>query len=257
MGGCLDAALTFAELGCRVVPEIGKNPGAILGDGWQEKATRDPDRIRDWFRRHPRANVGILGDRVLLPLDVDDAEAFEQLQTETIAAPETPRYWTQGADGRERLLFAFPGDEALAGVGRELAEGVQLRHSNTSALQCLIPPSVNPESGLEQDWRIRPDEAPFARIPSEWLERVQPAAGRAGKPRSHWVELVQRHYHTGCGQTHPDVVSLAAFLVKKLGSGRLALELLLPWNAVHCHPPKPAEEITEIVAWAARKEARQ
>ena len=254
---CLDAALTFAELGCRVVPTAGKNPGAILGSEWQKQASREPDRIRDWFRRHPSANVGILGDRVLLPVDVDDAEAFERLQAETIAAPETPRYWTQGAVGRERLLFAYPGDKALAGASRTLAPGVQLRHSNTTALQCLVPPSVHPATGLEQDWRIRLDEADFARVPSDWLERVQPAASQVGKPRSHWVELVQRHYHAGCGETHPDVVSLAAFLVKKLGSGRLALELLLPWNKVHCHPPKPEEEIVEIVAWAAGKEARQ
>jgi hypothetical protein len=254
---CLDAALTFTELGCRVVPAAGKNPGALLGEEWQKQASRDPDRIRDWFRRYPQANVGILGDRVLLPVDVDDPDAFEQLQTETVGTPETPRYWTQGGPGRERLLFAYPGDEALAGANRMLAPGVQLRHSNTSALMCLVPPSVHPTTGLGQDYRVRLDEAAFAQIPREWLARVRPAAGPAGKPRSHWVDLVQRHYRTGCGETHPDVVSLAAFLVRKLGSGRLALELLLPWSQVHCHPPKPKEEIVEIVAWAARKEARR
>ena len=120
---CRDVALTFAELGCRVVPPRGKHAGGYLGDGWQHQATRDPEVIRGWYERWPDANVGILGDRVLLPLDVDDPQAFERLQAETVAAPETPRYWTQGAPGRERLLLAYPGDEALAGAERMLAPG--------------------------------------------------------------------------------------------------------------------------------------
>lgn len=48
---------------------------------------------------------------------------------------------------------------------------------------------------------------------------------------------------------------MAGFLVRKLQSGRIALELLLAWNQRHCKPPKPEREIIEIVAWATRREA--
>jgi Bifunctional DNA primase/polymerase, N-terminal len=89
---CLGAALTFAELGCRVVPPRGKHPGGYLGHGWQRQATRDPEVIRRWYARWPEANVGILGDRTLLPLDVDDPASFQHLQAETVAAPDTPRF---------------------------------------------------------------------------------------------------------------------------------------------------------------------
>jgi hypothetical protein len=151
-------------------------------------------------------------------------------------------------------LFAYPGDEVLARADRKLAPGVQLRHSHDSALICLVPPSIHPKTGVEQDWRIGLGDVPLAPIPREWIERVRLPVGRA-KPRSHWIELVHRHYEAGCGETHPSFVSLAGFLVRKLGSGQLALELLLPWNKVHCHPPKPEDEIAEIVAWVTRKEA--
>jgi hypothetical protein len=249
----LDAALTFAELGCRVVPAIGKNPGKILGQEWPKHATRDRELIRFWFRRHPHANVGILGDRALLPLDVDDPASFQRLQAETVAAPDTPRYWTRGAPGRERLLFAYPGDEALARADRRLADGVQLRHSNASALMCLVPPSVHPETRLEQDWRITLDDAPLARIPREWLERVQPANGPR-KPTGYWPRLFKRHYPTGCGDTHPDVVAMAGWLLRRTGSPVITRELMVAWTRAHTHPEKPEKEVLQIVADLARKE---
>ena len=41
---------------------------------------------------------------------------------------------------------------------------------------CLVPPSVHPVSGLEQDYRVRLDEADFARPMTDaqrrWLEAL-------------------------------------------------------------------------------------
>jgi hypothetical protein len=65
------AALRFAALGCRIAPAAGKNPGGYLGEEWQRKATRDPDLIAAWWQAWPLANVAILPDRALLPVDVD------------------------------------------------------------------------------------------------------------------------------------------------------------------------------------------
>jgi hypothetical protein len=245
----LASALEFAELGCRVVIVRGKDPGAYLGREWQLKATRDEETLRGWWSRWPDGNVGVVGDGPVLPLDVDNPESFERFQEKYGHAPPTPRYYTGGAHppGRERLLFKHPG----MAVEAKLADGVQLRRGN---MMSLVPPSVHPETGVTSEYTIGLDEAPFAAVPAAWIERARPAQNGAGKPQSHWAELVVRHYRTGCGQTHPDVVSLAAYLVKKLGSGRIALELLLGWNERHCHPPKPEQEIVDIVAWAVRKE---
>jgi hypothetical protein len=247
MNARLEAAIEFAEIGCRVVPCLGKNPGRLLGGDWQLRASRDTDVLCGWWQRWPDANVGILGDTVLIPLDVDDPESFERFQAEHGAAPPTPRYLTGGAPGRERLLFKHPGGT----VEPKLADGVQLRRGN---LMSLVPPSVHPDTGVVTEYTTALDEVPIAPVPAAWLKRVRPGVHPA-KPRSHWAELVSRHYRTGCGETHPDVVSLAGYLVKKLGSGRVALELLLGWNQRHCHPPKPEREIVDIVAWAAKKEA--
>jgi len=249
------SALRFAELGCRIAPAAGKNPGGYLGDGWQRKATRDPDLIAAWGEAYPRANIAVLPDRALLPVDVDDPASFERFQAEHGRAPRTPRYPSGGDGGRERLLFQFPGEKALERVDRKLCAGVQLRHSHKTALVCIVPPGRNPDTGRELQWTIGLDEAPLAPIPLAWLERVHTPA--SAKATSHWAEIVTREYVTGCGDTHPDVVSLAAWLMSKLRCGEAVLELLLCWNLRHCKPPKPAREIESIVAWVAKREAER
>lgn len=252
-GSRIAGALRFAGLGCRIAPAAGKNPGGYLGNIWQRQASRDPDLIRAWWEAWPAANVAILPDRALLPLDVDDPISFERFQLEHGWAPLTPRYLTGGDGGRERLLFAFPGEKALEGVDRKLAEGVQLRHSHKTAMVCIVPPGRNLDTGRELQWTIGLDDAPLAVCPTAWLERAAPPAD--GRPAGEWVERFCRDYVSGCGETHPSTMSMAAYLVRRLGSGQLALELLLGWNQRRCHPPKPEREIREQVLWAAQREA--
>ena len=88
----IESARAFMDIGCRVGPVGGKDPGAYLGTGWPEKWTRDIDQVAEWFKRWPRANLGILPDQGCCPLDVDNSESFERLQVETVVAPPTPRY---------------------------------------------------------------------------------------------------------------------------------------------------------------------
>jgi hypothetical protein len=253
-GARIDAALRFAALGCRIAPAAGKNPGGYLGAGWQHKATRDdPDLIAAWWKAWPAANVAILPDRALLPLDVDDPVSFKRFQTEHGPAPRTPRYLTGGDGGRERLLFAFPGDGVLSRADRKLCDGVQLRWSHNTSMVCIVPPGRNPDTGRELRWTIGLDEALRAPIPPAWLERV--TTPKPGQPASYWAEIVTRDYHTGCGDTHPDMLKLAGWLMHRLRCGEVVLELLLGWNERRCKPPKPASEIESLVAWVAKREA--
>jgi hypothetical protein len=76
-------------MGVRVVIVEGKNPGAYLGPEWQRKSTTDPAVLRRWWAEAPDGNVGILGDTVALPLDVDDPASFERFQSEHGQAPPT------------------------------------------------------------------------------------------------------------------------------------------------------------------------
>jgi hypothetical protein len=104
----LEAALEFARIGIPVVIVRGKNPGGYLRGGWQHKATCDETVLRGWWVWWPSGNVGIVPATEVAPVDVDDPESFRRLEQETMPAPPTPRYYTGGAPGRERLLFTHP-----------------------------------------------------------------------------------------------------------------------------------------------------
>jgi Bifunctional DNA primase/polymerase, N-terminal len=91
--------------GARVVPLDGKNPGALLGRSWPQKATADPLVVASWRRRWPGANLGVLPGTAFLALDVDDPAALRARENELGPLPPTPTYLTGGAPGRRRLLI--------------------------------------------------------------------------------------------------------------------------------------------------------
>jgi hypothetical protein len=73
----IDAALSWAARGFSVFPlkPRGKVPlGSLVPHGLKE-ATRDPAVIRDWWRREPKANIGIVAGGGHFVLDLDDAGA--------------------------------------------------------------------------------------------------------------------------------------------------------------------------------------
>jgi hypothetical protein len=247
----LVSALEFARLGCRVVPVAGKNPGRLVGGNWQRKATTDESLLRGWWARWPGANVGIIGDGAVAPVDVDDADAFESFQSEHGRAPATPTYLTGGGPGRARLLFQHPGGR----LDTKLTDGVELR---VGTLMSVVPPGVHRDTGAPVEWTAALDEVPLAPLPAGWLEHVRiNHFGERARTADEWARLFATDIVTGEGKCHPTMRSMAGYLVRKHGSGRVALELLLAWNQRHCKPPKPEREIVELVAWTVRQEANR
>jgi Bifunctional DNA primase/polymerase, N-terminal/Primase C terminal 1 (PriCT-1) len=242
VSGRIEAALEFAELGARIVPARGKNPGALLGKGWQHKASRDPKVVRRWFSDWPTANVGALPDGAFAPLDVDDPVGLEAL-ARVAPVPETPRYLTGGAPGRARLLFAMPDSEPH---GRTLVPGVQLRHG---ALLSIVPPGIHPDTGAAIEWTTSLDEVPLAQLPGAWLSGARAGAGRAANGRR---EYVARDIPEG--ERHETLLSIAGHLVARRVDPVLVLELVRGFNATRCAPPSPQREVDELVIWIAQRE---
>jgi predicted transcriptional regulator len=234
----LEELTEWIELGARVVVCEGKNPGALLGDGWQHAATNDLERIREWLERWPNANVGVLPGSALLLLDVDDPAALEKLEATLGPAPPTPRYFTNGSPDlvRERLVFRHPGGEVRKGA---LGEGLELR---AGELMSIVPPSINPKTGEPYEWRDALDEVPIHPLPTGWLAQSQNGAGPA-------PEIPEKIPH---GSQHRTLVSFAGSMRRRGASASEIAAALRVMNRERCERPGTNAAMDEIARSVAK-----
>src|SRR4051812_39966020 len=69
-----DAAAALADANIRITPVRPgtKDPGSLVGKGWQDRATCDHDTVRDWWSRWPNAGIAMhAGASGFLVVDVD------------------------------------------------------------------------------------------------------------------------------------------------------------------------------------------
>lgn len=134
----LDHALRLAEMGFYVFPlvEMRKLP---LIDGWERKASRDPDKIKSWWTcpvmgTTQNHNVGILTtkfgeNKSLIVVDVDNKKgkdgdgAVLELEMEGKDLPPTMTQRTP--TGGKHLIYVA--DQAVKNSASELGEGLDIR----------------------------------------------------------------------------------------------------------------------------------
>lgn len=174
---CLGDALDCAERGWRVVVACGKNPGALLGAGWQHQATTDRTTIQRWFRRWPDANFGVVVGDSFIAFDIDPRtgadDALHGLELELGPLPTTPSYLTGGPDGGWRLLFEHPGGALRCDIG-----GIEVKRGNQ---MIVMPGSIHPETGHQYTWDEHVDEVGLAALPQPWLDRLRPPSRRPAR----------------------------------------------------------------------------
>ncbi|MFM0063027.1 phage/plasmid primase, P4 family [Paraburkholderia aspalathi] len=160
----LQAALLYAAEGLSVFPvnSIGNDGECTCGKGakcrtpgkhpliedWQHKATRDADTIRQWFRKHPHANIAChVGKSGMAVIDIDPRnggnESFAQLQREHGPIAAEMEALTGG--GGKHLYFRAPADAHLPA---KLADGIDLQRGDKYV---VLPPSRH-ASGKRYAW---------------------------------------------------------------------------------------------------------
>jgi hypothetical protein len=181
----LKYALAYAELGLLVFPvhsmrdgkcscrdpdnceHPGKHPRTRNG---VKSATKDPQRIKRWWKKNPDANVGIAtgADSGIMVIDSDPRhggdKTLEHLLKRLGALPITVVAKT-GGEGRH-YAFAHPGGSVKNAVG--VAPGIDVRGDNGYV---LAPPS-NHFSGGRYEWlpSFDPWSTKPAALPITWLE---------------------------------------------------------------------------------------
>ena len=252
---CERAALHYRRRGWSVLPIRPRDKRPLLP--WQplQRALPTEAQIQDWFRRWPRANIGIVTGAIsgLVVIDIDPQhdgdESLARLEREHGPLPHTVEAITGG--GGRHLYFAHPGGQARNKAG--LAAGIDLRGDGGYV---VAPPSIHP-SGRAYVWEVshHPDETAVAPLPYWLLQRVVDGSARLGHPLAHWRELA--HHGVAEGARNSTIASFAGHLLWHGVDPEVALELLACWNAQRCRPPLPEDELLRVVESIARLHARE
>lgn len=247
--GMVDHALAWAARGFPVFPlrEGGKKP---IIEGWQEKATTDPETIRKvWTGRD--YNIGVLTRDIIL-VDIDDKDGKTgSLDWELLGYPDdtlavqTPSggrhlyYRSAEATGQRDLTRSI--NIRAAGLGFGIAPGSRIGDKTYTVLKDL-PVLDAPESLVAHCQRRRKVEgAPVGEVDSDAAvaQATEYLKHRKGSPegnRDNWS------YVTANG-----VIDFGI-------SPEMCFDLLLDWNDEKNVPPLSEEAIRRIAdsAWRNR-----
>ncbi|WP_420343515.1 AAA family ATPase [Paenirhodobacter sp.] len=164
------AALKYAANGLHVFPCA---PGDKAPAGWlvrngQQDATTDAEVIRGWWRREPKANIGVYLKRSgLVAVDPDLYKPNCEWDSFT-AGKSIPETLVQKSPrGGRHYIYRAPADAEYAG---KLCEGVDIKWDG----YILLAPSVVGGKVYEFETQVAPSEAPV------WIPRKVSQAAAPG-----------------------------------------------------------------------------
>lgn len=254
------AALGYASRGWHVLPcggESGKIP--LTQHGVHEAAT-DRHEVARWWQRWPSANIGVAtGSRSgFWALDIDGAEGWATLgEIEREHGPMPQTVVQETPKGGLHFLFSYrPGGDRIGNKVRALPS-VDTR-SNGGYI--LVDPSFSPSAGRAWAWQPGrvPGTVPTAPAP-EWLIAAltapKPAAAQAttGADIKPWVAAARGTISEGARNS--SATSVLGHLLRRFVDPFLAVSLLRAWNACHCVPPIPDDELDVIIKSIINREA--
>lgn len=166
----LDSAVAYARAGFIVVPTDSadpKNPGSIMGKGWEHVLETDPENVADWYRTNDNRGIALhLVNAVAI--DVDHADELQDDERAFLESSNAPVQRTPS--GGRHHLFALP-EGQWSGGNREWGEartGNQVIAAAPSSAPSKVDGIVRPYV-----WE-RTGELPV--LPLEWAARWLRAA---------------------------------------------------------------------------------
>lgn len=218
----------------------GKHPRTAHG---LKDASRDPAIIREWWRRWPDANVGIVTgpESGILVLDVDGKQGEEsliELGRRGFHLPDTHTVRTGG--GGQHLYFLWPERTNVRNSAGKIAPGLDIRSQGGYV---VAPPSLH-ASGA----RYEINESAMPPVPCpEWLlslcQGPKGAQARLDTPAPATVACMP----IGIGQRTPILSSLVGKLIAQRVPEDGILNAALALNQTFS-PPHPEDRIRKMVA---------
>jgi hypothetical protein len=216
-----------------------------------------------WGLRVPEANLGVSTEKLVV-LDVDPRdggdESLKKLEAEHGPLPTTWRSITGG--GGEHIIYAASdGIKVVNVVAKQMANpplgpGIDVRARGG---YIVAVPSQH-ISGRPYCWNVdfHPADTPLAPAP-DWLVAKLTAARSYTNGKDH----DPGHWAAWAAATHVDyrdaaVARMAGKLLRAVSlDPNYVLVLLLDWNARHCDPPLPENEVEDIFARICKSEIKR
>jgi putative DNA primase/helicase len=230
----VQAALIYARRGLRVFPCANKIP--LTGVGGFKNATRDEEKVLDWWKRQPDAQIGLPTGQInhLFVLDVDGEEGAAQVGT--LNLPET--FTVETRPGRAQYWFRIPDGVPTKCTAGELGPQIDTRGDGGYT---IAPPSIHHATG--KPYRVI-KKLPWAEAPAHLLA-LKNGANRLQHSIS--PERIPR------GQRHHTLLSISGALRHRGLSASAILDTLNTVSLLRCDPPLDLGELEKIAGWVGNK----
>jgi len=229
INNCLEAALKYASIGFSVIPTSQDKIPPIKWKKYEQQRA-DEKTIREWWKKYPNANVGIVTGAIsgIVVVDVENSGRIDDL-------PKTVCSKTGG--GGWHFFYRHP-NELIRNSGR-IRELTDIRGDGGYV---VVSPSLH-LSGKKYEWINSPDEMEFSEYPSELF----PVLKRTISLDRDWKSIVEKEILVGSrNDTATSIIGkILSTLPQELWS-TIGWGGLKEWNNKQCVEPLDEEELLGV-----------
>lgn len=248
----IQTALALAQKGMAIFPCLPRQKQPATPNGFKN-ATKDLTMVRHWWGLEPAYNVAIATGAVsgvfIVDIDGIDAESeLRKLEAQHGALPPT----VEAITARGRHLYLKMPDTPVRNSASMVAPGIDVRGDGGYV---LAPPSIHP-SGRAYSWSVDSGGA-IAAAPGWLLAKITERTNGAATPTppSEWRALTANTVPEGARDC--TVTKLAGHLLRRYVDPIVVLSVMQAWNAAHCAPPLPEQDVDRIVNSICSKELKR
>lgn len=236
----MEEALSYAEAGFAVLPLVERKKTPLTSHGLKD-ATQEPEIIKSWWSKWPRANIGIAtgkksGGLFVIDCDIDEGkngvQALSEWEIDNGFLPETACSVT----GRGGKHYLFRSDKIVKNKTGFIT-GVDLRGEGG---YIVAPPSIH-ENGKAYRWQTDPRSAQIAEADEtvfRFINQAQEAPQEAQEQPDGVIES---------GSRVNALVSLIGTMKGKGAPDDVIKAAVEKMNKNHCSPPLTGKELEKEV----------
>jgi putative DNA primase/helicase len=234
----LDWALYYESLNLSVIP-VGKDKRPKEAWSKYQKERASQEKIKDWWKRYPDANIGIItggiSNIVVLDFDKKHNRSSREFKLPVTACSKT------GNDG-EHFFFKHPKFEIKNSTSIDGKEGLDFRGDGGYV---VVAPSVN-ENGGKYEWIISLEDE-IADLPEQFIKLLNKDSSTVKK----WLKGIDGVSEGGRNDT---AISMAGKIMNDIEDERLIDKIgwnyFITWNNTN-KPPLSEIELKNV--WESAK----